>query len=311
MAATSEIGIDEVRALLNGPLGRDAEAVEWVGAGEWSRCFGFEDRSGSWVIRLGKHREDFERDRRASAFRSPALPVPEVDAIGEAFDGWFAISSRVTGVAIEQLTPAQFLEALPSLFDALDALRGIELTQTSGWGNWGANGEAPFPSWRDYLLDVATDSPKKRTHGWRQRLVDSPVGDASFRAGLDRLADAADAAPCPRSVVHADLINDNVRVADARVSGLFDWGCSVYGDFLYDIAWLDFWSIWIPTLKAVDVRSQAQRHYAATGLDVPDFDERVRACQLHIALDHLAYTAHTARHDQMVAVERRMLPLLD
>ena len=49
----------------------------------------------------------------------------------------------------------------------------------------------------------------------------------------------------------AELIDDNpfacrallqiVLVDKERISGIFDWGCSLCGDHLYELAWFDFW----------------------------------------------------------------------
>ena len=58
------------------------------------------------------------------------------------------------------------------------------------------------------------------------------------------------AAGCPelRHVIHMDLLNRNVLVSEdgTRIEAVFDWGCSAYGDFLYDVAWFTFWAPWHP-----------------------------------------------------------------
>lgn len=61
---------------LNRHLGREVGAVELIGEGAWSRCFGFTDRGRNLVIRFGRFLDDFEKDRRAGSFSSAALPMP-------------------------------------------------------------------------------------------------------------------------------------------------------------------------------------------------------------------------------------------
>jgi hygromycin-B 4-O-kinase len=92
---------------------------------------------------------------------------------------------------------------------------------------------------------------------------------------------------------------------------VFDWGCSIYGDFLYDLAWIDFWSPWHPGIAAASLRAVAERHFAAIGLEVPALERRWLACAIHIGLDHLAYDAHTGDIAALEAVARRLAPLLD
>jgi aminoglycoside phosphotransferase (APT) family kinase protein len=47
-------------------------------------------------------------------------------------------------------------------------------------------------------------------------------------------------------VLHADLLNRDVLVAGdgSRLVAVFDWGCSAYDDFLYELAWFTFWVPW-------------------------------------------------------------------
>jgi hygromycin-B 4-O-kinase len=304
-------GVDAEGALrfLREHLGSDILDVEVVGAGAWSQCFGFVYGGRDLVVRFGDHVDDFEKDRRASAFAGPALPVPMVTEIGEALDSWFAISTRAFGEPLELLSPTDWHAVVPGLFAALDEIRTVDISATTGFGGWGGNGHAPHPSWAEFLMAVDADTPGQRTFGWRRKLAASPLGAEPFRAGLVRLATLVERCPDARHVVHADLINRNVLVDRGQISAVFDWGCSIYGDFLYDIAWFEFWSPWHPVIAATDVRSRARRHYGSLGLDVEDLDERVRCYALHIGLDHLAYNAHTGDVDSLFQVAARMAEL--
>ncbi len=94
------------------------------------------------------------------------------------------------------------------------------------------------------------------------------------------------------------------------MSGVFDWGCALYGDFLYDLAWLTFWAPWHPGLDALDLRAEALAHYADIGLVVDDFDARLRCYEVHIGLAHLAYHSFTQEWDHLDWTERRTLEVL-
>ena len=129
--------------------------------------------------------------------------------------------------------------------------------------------------------------------GWRAVLAGSADLNETFVAGERAFAALLDTCPEIRHVLHIDLLNRNVLVAGdgSRLVAVFDWGCSAYGDFLYEVAWFTFWAPWHAGLAAIDFRSVMRRHYDATGLDVPFFDERLRCYELHIGLTHLAYRA--------------------
>lgn len=93
--------------------------------------------------------------------------------------------------------------------------------------------------------------------------------------------------PRERHLVHSDLLHWNVLVEDDTVTGLLDWGSSIYGDFVYDIAWLTFWWPWYPQWKEIDVAHEVRAHNARTGLVVPSFSERLRCYELRIGLGNL------------------------
>jgi hypothetical protein len=57
---------------------------------------------------------------------------------------------------------------LPSLFGALDAMRGIDLSAASGFGGWRADGSTTHSTWRAKLLGIdATRRPAAPQGGAR------------------------------------------------------------------------------------------------------------------------------------------------
>ncbi len=81
----------------------------------------------------------------------------------------------------------------------------------------------------------------------------------------------------------------------------------MYGDFLYDLAWFEFWAPWYPAWHGIDFRHEAARHYASIGLDVPRFEEQLTCCQIHIGLAAQAYNAFKEHWDALEQTARRTL----
>lgn len=303
-------GIDSVaaQAFLAAHFDAAAADVEPLGAGAWSRAFGFRRGAEELVVRFGRHADDFAKDRWAHAYRRPDLPIPAVLALGPAFDGFYAVSTRARGEALEHLKPAAWRAVVPALAAALEALRLADLAGTRGYGGWDGSGHAPYTSWSAYLLAVGDDPPGRRTHGWRRRLATSPAGEAAFAWGYERLRQVLDDT-APRSLVHADLINRNVLVAGERLSAVFDWGCAAFGDHLYDLAWLEFWAPWHPNLDVPLLRAALERRWGAAGYAPQNPGGRLAACCLHIGLDHLAYNAYLGDWAALAATAERMRAL--
>jgi len=297
---------------LLGPI--DPSSVERIGHGEWSRAYFVTttDRR-QLVARFNSATdEDFLKDQYAQRWSSPTLPMPRLLEIGRASDGeFYAISERAMGEFIEERDAAAMQRLLPSLFETLDAARDADVRDTRGFGLWQADGTAPHANWRDMLLDVANDPPSARTHGWREQLARVPAAQRAFDAGYAVLQTLVDACPNARHLVHSDLLNFNALATGDRISSVFDWGSSLIGDFVWDLAWFTFWQPWYTAWASVDVRGAARAHYRALGLDVVNFEERLRCCELAIGLDGLAYQAWTGTSpDNLAWTTRRVTGLV-
>jgi aminoglycoside phosphotransferase (APT) family kinase protein len=307
----SDVQLDGARTFLIERFGIDGSDVEYVGEGAWSRCFGFTHNGAELVVRFGRHVEDFERDRLAARFASADLPIPQVVEVDETMGAWYCVSTRARGTPLEQLDATEWTTTVPSVLAMLDALRKADVTATSGYGAWDREGNAPHATWEEFLADVINDRPDSRTHGWKRRLVDASEGDESFMLGYERMLDLAVAFPGPRSLVHNDLLNRNALANDGRVTSVFDWGCSIYGDFVYELATIVFWSPWYEPVERSDMLSRALDHYGDMGLDVPNFHDRFRCCALHIGLVHVAYNAFLGDFETLRMTDRRMRAFLD
>lgn len=306
---TNALDVREVEGFLSRRFGVDGGGLQPLQHGEWSHAFAFRRGGRDYVARFGAHVEDFAKDRLVANFAIPALPVPAVLEVGDAFGGFFAISERAFGAFLDDLDEAGMRRTLPALFAALDDARAAELSTSTGCGLWRADGLGASRSWREWLSAVGYDSPALRTHGWRARLASSPTGDGPFLAALDAMTALLPACPERRDLIHSDLLHYNVLVSADRVTGIFDWGCSLYGDFLYDVAWLSFWAPWYPAWRVIDFVAEARRHYAAIGLDVPRFEARLRCYELHIGLAGQAYNAYKGCWDELAATAQRTLTL--
>jgi hygromycin-B 4-O-kinase len=298
-----------VEAFLAHRFGQAIGDLTPIAHGEWSKAFSFHlaERGAEYVARFSALQDDFLKDRLAMDYAAADLPIPKILEVGEALDGFYAISERAHGNFLDALDGDAVRRLLPSLLGALDAARRVDLSTEQGYGLWGADGIGQHPTWRAALLDVASDVPTRRTAGWRARLASSPTGCGPFDEGFGYLQSLVDACPEERHLVHSDLLNYNVLVSGDRISAVLDWGSSVYGDFVFDVAWLSFWRPWYPAWADIDFAFEAAQHYASMGLEVPRFAERMRCYEVAIGLEHIAYNAFKGRWKELEAVAERTL----
>jgi hygromycin-B 4-O-kinase len=299
-------------AFLTGRLGSGVtEVAAFARQGDWSQAFSFRHQGRALVARFSALEEDFAKDRIATRYHTPSLPVPAVLDLGETpGGGYYCISEQLFGEMIDDLDEAQMRALLPALFAMLDAMRLADVSDSTGYREWDAHGRGTFPGWQAAMLDVAASRPGDRIAGWRAMLEASPTGAGPFDRAFARFRALVPGLPEARHLIHADLLHYNVLVQDDRISGVLDWGCGMYGDFLFDVAWLCFWQPWYPAWRTIDFRAEALRHYQSIGLDVPRFEDRLLAYQIYIGLAGQAYQAYkgylvdleaTARHTLVVA----------
>jgi hygromycin-B 4-O-kinase len=294
---------------VRGPYGRAAGRLVAIAGGEWSQAYALALDGREVVVRFGSYGEDFAKDAVMGQLGGAWLPIPRVIEVGETPWGFFAVSERAHGVALDSLDGEAMSRAFPSLLEALDAMTSLRVTGATGFGLWRPDGAAPHATWRDALLDIGIDDDNRRTRGWRGMLARSPDAVAAFDRAFDELARLSEALPDARQVIHADLLHDNVLVDGGRVAAVLDWGNSLFGDHLYDSAWLLYWWSWYPAWSGIDLAVELERFWSRRGGMPADYDARLRCYQIHVGLGALAYNAFAGRDQNLPACAERLIGL--
>lgn len=263
-------------------------AVESLRSGAWSSAFGLDTASGPMVLRFSNTGDDFRADELASEFSGPDLPIPRVYGTGQLDDRFWCLSERMPGIHLDELNADQMNVVIASLAAMLRAMRAVDSSHTTGFGGWDAKGNGTFSTFADQLLDVTVDTPGERGGGWSERLATHTRARQVFDAGVHLMEEYSHFVPDSRQLIHEDTINYNVTVSEGRISGIFDWGCAMWGDALYDLAWFNFWNPWYPQWSSLDLPTRLQEAVGAEGDHVA---ERMHCYLLHIGVMHIRYNA--------------------
>ena len=287
----------KARRFLEARFDGRAQDFALLGLGEWSRAYALRLDGRDVVVRFGPYREDFEKDRVMAAYSCTALPIPEVLEVGAAPRGFYCVSARVPGESLEGLDLPGVKSALPDLLETLEALRAVDIGGTQGFGYWSPNGRGENGSWAEALLAVADQGG--RIAGWRDRLeVMAPGLARTFDRGVETLRRLAPKLPDLRHIVHGDILG-NVLVDEGKLRGVIDWGNAMYGDPLYDIAWLLYWWPWFPAWQDLDLAALLDRHWQTHGGPPALAEDRLRCCLIQIGLSHVAYCAFKGRREDL------------
>jgi hygromycin-B 4-O-kinase len=267
--------------------------------GEGSQAFSYEINGEKFILRVSRHSDQgFQKDQYAHAhFKSQEIPIPEIMEIGKMEDGqYFALSQRVEGDLIKNLSDKEFDETLPSLFKTLESIHSINISDKEGYGKWNSEGVADKQSWKEVLLNV--DEFAVQMFG--NSMLEKELWDKVYK----RFVELTSFCPEEKYLVHADYNFDNTLAKEGKVTGVIDWENSMYGDFLYDVAWLQFFS------KDFDYEKAYLDFCKSTGKEIKNFDERVLCYKVYIGLSSLSFYAYSKQEDKYELSKGKLLELI-
>jgi hygromycin-B 4-O-kinase len=270
----------------------DSLTLHRISDGELAQAFFFDLPDGPRVIRvrLGSN-TGFLKDQFAfEHFSSGALPIPRITQIGEIEDELFyAISERAPGKPLDQFSHDEINSLVPEIISRLDTIHEVK-PAGGGYGTWDLTGQGEFGSWREAVsanLQLDDDETKS-----------AEFYDNSLVAGLHtEISALLKFIPEERVLLHSDYGFNNALSDGKRITGVIDWENSGYGDYMFDVAWLDFW---------VDSQGYAkafEEHYAKQNRNVSHFNERLACYKLVIGLGSLGFFARSRQREKYEFVQ--------
>lgn len=295
-AAKTRVDNESVLQFVQETVSGDILSLDSITGGELSQAFAFDD----FVIRINTRDGGFKKDAYAyKHFSSETVPIPEILQSGRMNDKlFFAISRKVPGKTIDHLKKTD--KILTSLVTTLDALHHVDISGTTGYGIWNTEGHAPEKDWGTFLLQPILNHSGAR----HQAFKNSPEEESLIRTIILHYERLIDHCPNARHLVHGDYGFDNTFSDGTDITGVIDWDCSLYGDFVYDIAWLSFWD------AATDYPRLFQDHYKERGTPIPAFAKRLLCYQLHIAIGALGFFSASKQPGKYRMAKERVLGLI-
>jgi hygromycin-B 4-O-kinase len=277
--------------------------------GTFSRAYAFDANGCQWVIRVNSAihaAESFAKDAFAAEhFAARHLPIPRVVDWDEHEDYLYAISVRAAGRVLEDCSDAERRLALPGLLATMDAIAQADTSASSGYGDWGVDGNGKYAGWREFLTSIARNDASGYDKNWHALFATSFMERDLFEAVYRRLQQLAVHCPEQRALIHNDFWFTNVIADGARITGVIDWANALYGDPLYEVARLAWGSAWPEGWFADGADIMRSRYGAA-----PDYTTRLACYCCHIGLDDMRYYARNGKRAEYDFFRPRLLGLL-
>jgi len=223
---------------------------------------------------------------------SEQIPIARNLHIGQTDEFYFAIAYRFPGITVDTLLQSDHDEVVPQLIMLLDAIHQTDITQYHGNGYFDERGIGCSESWSTFLTSVREEEPEDSFHGRWHKLFDETFleRDTFFRI-YEQMIECLAFCPEERHLLHGDYGNDNVLVEKGKVTAILDWSQAQFGDFLYEVAHLDFWSPRIAYL------ARFQAYYQKQNRSLPAYEHRLRCYQCHTTLGAMRFFSKVGNQD--------------
>jgi hygromycin-B 4-O-kinase len=295
----TKIESEQVLKFLQENFDKTVSNLTLLKGGELSCPYSFTSSVNEYIIRIDSQIASYQKDEYAwKHFGSSQLSIPEMIRSGK-FDEklYFSITRKVNGKTLDMFSDNEIKQIIPSIISTLGYIHSIDISNTNGYGYWDKSGNANFQSWKEYITTV-----DKHNKSW----LKNPEAkyDKLLNKIYEKIIVLCSYCSEERYLLHGDFGFNNVISDGKNITAVLDWGEGMYGDFIYDIAWLDAWQ---ETIKYEDIFYQ---YYKKIGKKIPYFKERVLLYKLFIYYGSIIFFVQSDQKEEAIKLERDIQPLL-
>ena len=318
-AMKTRFDIERVEGLLKEQFSADIKNLQVLKGGEISQAFSFVDESESYVIKVRKVRKrsrkfnPFEKEKtimKILSKRNPTIPIPIVikngafaDIKGEKFI--YSIVKKIEGEFVDTVPVEQATNVDSNLIDILHLIHTTDITDTKGYGNWWSWEQAKYKSMQDFIIE-GLEREKIYTN---ERYSSGIFEIELYNMGSTKVKELIKFCPPNRYLVHADYGFDNVLTdSEGNITAVFDWEHSIFGDFVYDIAWIDFWCV---REKGTYSNLYYNRFRESKSLDFENYDKRLLCYKIYMGISAAGFFSESNQEEKYLEAKKRILNLLD
>lgn len=298
----------QVLVLLNRHFSEPVTELVAIEGGLVARTFAFRAGEQEYIIRFNLDRmltSNFPKEAYVwQKLASTAIPMPPIVQVGRMDDLHFAISQKMPGKMLAQHTPTEVEQMLPQIMEIFDAIHHVDVSDTQGYGVFDYRGKGMSSSWHNFLRKVADEEVEQDYFGkWHHLFDDTFLERDLFEDVYQHMLHLLNYCPEDRYLVQGSASLNNMLAQDGNITAVLDWLDARYGDFVYDITYLDYWCPWLR------VSERFQQYYQEHQMIIPDYEKRILCYQCFITLGAMRFYAKSGQEQsyqfvRAVALER-------
>jgi hygromycin-B 4-O-kinase len=296
---------ETILTLLNKQFGKAISSLEPIQTGHMSRSYSFTADGKDYILRFNPSSESFEKDAYAyNHYASTSIPIPRIVTIGRVEKLAYAISERLPGTMLNFMSDAEYRKVIPSILEVLDAIHHVDVSNQPHYGYVNAKGIGQSASWRQRIVSIYEENPEDFYGHWHTLFQNSFLERSVFDSVYQKMLGLLDYCPEERYLLHGDYGFDNVLAHEGKITAVLDWALSQYGDFLYDTAYLHYFSYQYGFLELF------REFYANKNRSIPFYDERMMCYTCFIGLNAMKFFAMAQLQQEYTWARERILSLL-
>ncbi|MHA1954841.1 MAG: aminoglycoside phosphotransferase family protein [Candidatus Heimdallarchaeaceae archaeon] len=310
--AKTQIDPKLVKTFLDKKFDFKVDNLEFLRGGEFSQAFSYDTRGQSHVIKIRNTRKQFEKELMAYESieeKDNTIPIPRIFDIGlfreNANDRLFyCISEKVEGKILTDYRYSELKIIDPFLIRMLIKIHRVDISDTKNFGKWTKFEQTSYKSWKNYILDFMNGQKV-----YWNKIFSNGIFEKELHQTLSKeIEELLEYSSEKRHLVHGDYGYDNVLATpQGKITGVIDWEHSMFGDFVYDIAWLDFWGF----VQENNYWKIYKRIYEKIYDDkIVNYDERLRCYRLYIGLGALAFFSDSSQKKSYLSAKERVEKLI-
>ncbi len=308
----TKVEFAKVDSFLENLFNSKVDNLMTLGGGEFSQAFSFVFEKNKYVIKIRKTRKSFEKEKIAHeilTMKKTSIPIPKIHDIGLFQENqqkklYYCISDRVPGKILTEYRFSELKQIDPFLIRMLINIHKVDISDSINYGQWKRYDKTYFQSWREYILDFVKNQKKYWNKMFSTGLFDKDLYKKITKEIENLIVYCSE----KRYLIHGDYGFDNVLATPkGEITGIIDWELSMFGDFVYDIAWLDFWSFIQDGIHSKLYRRIYGKLYNE---EINNYTERLNCYKLYIGLASLAFFSESLQQAKYTEVKERVEKLI-
>ncbi len=240
--------VDEssVKELLNKKYNSPITDFKFIKGGQFSQPFSYKVEGKNYVIRFRRDIESFQKEEAIYdklSLEDPSIPLPKLHEIGtfensEDKNLYYSINDKCEG-KIGYTLPLGVIKGLrTSLIEYLYKINQIDITETKNFGDWLKFNEASHSSWREFLVEYTQTKLDYLLNYFKDNAEEIKYVETLG----ERIRELFEYCPEEKYLIHGDYgLHNVIATEEGEITGILDWELSKFGDFVYDVSWLDYW----------------------------------------------------------------------